>query len=417
MARPDCEKAVIGGVIIHGGWIDYVRQVVEPEYFSVPSHRQAFEVLCAMRDRREAIDETTASARMNAAGNDKAVSLLIDCLHAARKSDNTRDYARLVAEAHFDSLIVKAGSQIGGSGVDQQLVVDELTRLVLAKQSLTAPPTFDYGAPLHDAIDEILMPKSGKRLKTHFHAVDEFWHGVEPGEVNTWAAATNVGKSMMLLNLAHLAAKNGNRVLYVGTEMSAIETVRRHLSIASGVSAVKLRQNKLDELDLRTINETAGEVLYSMPFHVLDLPEPSLADVDAAINAKKPDVVFLDYLERFTLPREESMRLRVKEFMRKLKNLARQRGVVVHLAAQLNRNAYGMTEARPTLAELSESSAIEKESDRVMLMWTPKDKQRNEYGGNVIEIIQAKNRHGKRGLAFDAFLSDSNLTITEWGKK
>lgn len=245
---------------------------------------------------------------------------------------------------------------------------------------------------------------------TGIPAIDEAWNGSRGGEVNVWGAAPNVGKSLMLLNLMNLAANHDRRCLYVGTEMSAYETVQRHLAIVSGYSAGRIRAKNIPPDGFLTLKDAIAEKMVNYKIHILDKPEPNLAQIESAIVSSKAEIVYLDYLERFSLPREESMRLRVKEFMRQVKSLARRHNVEVHLASQLNRTTYGTEDKRPTLADLSESSAVEKEADRVMLLWRPKAKQTNGTH-TILECIQAKNRHGHRGMAIDLKLNNINLRI------
>jgi replicative DNA helicase len=149
---------------------------------------------------------------------------------------------------------------------------------------------------------------------------------------------------------------------------------------------------------------------------IIDHPEPGLAEIETAISANRAEVVFLDYLERFKLPREskdDNLRLRIKEFMRRIKTLARRCNCVIHIASQLNRKSYDSVESAPTMAEISESSAVEKESDRVVLMWAPKNDNQDPHRGKFLELIQAKNRHGIKGFRVHMFMDPRSLKITE----
>jgi replicative DNA helicase len=186
----------------------------------------------------------------------------------------------------------------------------------------------------------------------------------------------------------------------------------RHASMVSGVDAYKLRIGKLDLEDSRRLLDAVGDKMSKMPVSMLDHPNPSLADVNSFIIAQGCKVVFLDYLERFEMPKAESYRLKIKEFMAGLKTLARKRDVVMVLAAQLGRQTYNTQSVKPTLADLSESKAIEQESDKVLLGYADPIKQ---SGGidTVISFINAKNRAGKKGHEFDLRLDGRTLTLRE----
>ncbi len=409
----ECEKAVLGAILADSGAIAVAREVLTPGLFLNPSLGAIFGIMCEMSEKRKAIDMTTISQEMTERGVFERLGgneALLGCIKSVETSAHVAHYSRYVANAHYDRRITQACREMSDNpGKAQMEAIEGLFR---QKQGLESSPVLDYETGLYDLVDNVTNPAKSGGLKTGLPILDKAWISVKPGEINTWCAATNVGKSLMLLNLMNLAASIGQKCLYVGTEMTATETANRHLSILSGVDPWKMRLPRLNEEEIGRMVRAVSERMSSLPISILDDPEPGLKEIEAAIISKKPQVVFLDYLERFMLPKEESMRLRVKEFMRQLKSLSRRRGVIIHLASQLNRSAYGMEEKTPTMAEISESSAVEKESDRIMIMWTPKAKQTTD-AGRVIEIIQAKNRHGRRGLVFDLFLSERNLQITE----
>jgi replicative DNA helicase len=408
------EKALIGSLLIEPQRLLHIRETIAPEFFHDALLGSLFRFMCQMADERLDIDTVTLVDRATQANFDR--NAVVDCLSGTPSASHIGTYSRLVAEAYYGRKALEACRTLAKDQNSDNL--KDVEAWIVKKQALSAPQLFNYATGLHDVLDAMQHQEQSESLKTGVEVLDRCWHGSKPGEINTWAAATNVGKSLMLLNLMHRSAASGYRCLYVGTEMTAHETVHRHLSIVSGIANWKIRQPALDLAEIGQVTDALSNSLSTLPVSILDAPEPRLEDIDAAIVASKAQVVFLDYLERFNLPklgRDDAMRLRIKEFMRRSKTMARIRGVTIHLAAQLSRQAYGLEERRPTMAEISESSAVEKESDRIMLMWTPKAKQPQDPTAQfkIIEVIQAKNRHGSRGLVFDMKLNERTLEITE----
>lgn len=406
----EAEMAVIGALLIDPARFLTVSDILTAEQFFYPQHREAFTVISELRQADAPVDVVTVETE--ARKRKKDVGSLTECMEKCSVTSHAEYYAKIVASMHYDREILKAARDLAKDPTNESL--EKVTKLVIKKEGIMVCQTFDYAKHLVDMVDEILVKSKGIRnYATGLKKIDEAWQGgTAPGELNCWAAATNVGKSMMLLNLMDKSAQMGHRCLYIGTEMSAGETVRRHLSMVTAIAPWKLRRGDVDlEEKARVVNAVITRVR-DWPVHILDLPEPELKDVESAIIGSKAEIVFLDYLERFTLPPEDNLRLRVKEFMRRLKTMARRRNVVMHLASQLNRHAYGEEEKRPTMAEISESSAVEKESDRVMLIWTPKKKQ-IVHMAKGLEVIQAKNRHGQRGMILDLQLDERTLRITD----
>lgn len=408
---PEAEKAVIGSLLIDNAHWPAARELLTAESFTDTRLKTTWKVIGELIENGKAADVVTVISKLRDRGEYDGVGAeyLSSCVSGVGMTLHAPHYAKIVATAEIGRKLLDACRALAVDPTDSGL--ETCRTLVLKHEAMGAPDLFVYGRDLSRMVESLMDEKQQRLYQTGFPALDQAWQGANPGEINTWGAATNVGKSVMLLNLMHRAALQGQKCLYVGTEMSAKETVQRHAAVGSGIPAWRIRKGALRGDDGARLMNGLGN-LSELPVAVLDLPEPSLSDVESAIGAHKAEVVFLDYLERFSLPREESMRLRVKEFMRRLKTMARRRQVVVHLASQLNRDSYGRQEARPTLADLSESSAVEKESDRVMLMWAPKGKQLLERS-RIIEVFQAKNRHGRARLVFDLRMDIDTLEIFE----
>lgn len=411
------EMAVVGACIIDGQGIALARQFTAPAHFYNHGLREAFEAILRLADQCQAVDLVTLAAELQRIGKLDEVGgsgALAEAINAAQHTAYAGDYAKIVARYHFEREIALAAQRLT-EDQDNPKHLEAIQSLSLARNELNAPAMFDYATSLHDFLAELADPKQEPVYKFGLRTLDNITEGLKKGEVNTFGAATNQGKSLLLLNLLDLQAQAGARCLFVGSEMTARETVARHLSIRSGLAAWKIRLPKLSPEEFASAQTTVADKLYPLPVQILDDPEPTLERIQAAVIRGKPDFLFVDYLERMSLPHAENLRLAVKEFMRRLKTMARKQNVVIFLASQLNRRTYGAEgDAPPTLADLSESSAIEKESDRVFLIWKPKMLQPEPgRSGSVMEIIKAKDRHGPNGLKAHLELDGRTLCLRE----
>jgi len=410
-----CEFAVLGAAILEPSTLSIARETLVANSFS-DGRGRLFQVLCEMQDEKRDIDITTVQDEIAKRKMDLDGKFLIECSNAVQHFSHMPSYVRAVEEAYCTRQMIEACRKLAMTADSENL--KEVEKWVRRKDNLGSPVLFDYSrqSDIITLLESIEKKNTSDMVQMGFEGLDHSIRGSKPGDINTWAAATNTGKSILLLNLLDKAMHQGKRCLWVGTEMSSLETAHRHLSILTSIQPWKIRSGEIDMDESRQIHAAASERMLGQKVAMLDDAEPSLEQIDAAIASFKPEVVFLDYLERFTLPREENLRLRIKEFMRRLKTLARKRNVVVHLAAQLNRLSYGKEDCRPNMSMLSESSAVEKESDRVMLIWAPeaenKDFMARESVTNL-EIIVAKNRHGVKGMTHRFELHKSNLRITE----
>lgn len=413
------ELAILGACMIEVEAIQLARQFVEPAHFFASQRGAIFETVLRLHDKGESVDVITLAAELERQGKLDSIggrSFLADCFTSTHAS-HTASYSRLVARHYYDREIAKQARRLAENTDSETL--ERISALCIARSELDSPAVFDYQTSLHDALDDISSSKKEPVYKFGLPALDAITDGLKKGEVTTFGAATNQGKSLLLLNLMDLQARAGARCLFVGSEMTAQETFARHLSMRSGLEAWKVRLHKLGPDEIRRAVDTVSEHLSPLPIQILDDPEPSLERIEAAILRTKPDAVFVDYLQRMSFPHAKDFRLAVNEFMRRLKGIARKRQCLIFLASQLNRTTYSKeSDLPPTLADLSESSAIEKESDRVFLLWRPKILQPQADPGTAnyrsrIEVIKAKDRHGPNGLKAHLDLDGKVLTIKE----
>lgn len=417
------ERAVLGSILVdssqgllHMRAIEHI--ITDAEMYYEERHRLIWRSMLALGDTldpRSLISDIKARGALEHCGGE--VYILRDLVDAVGTAAHVQHYARIVARTYYERRIIQESRRMAAS--PDPASIEPLRDLVLAReQMIAAAPAGDIRTVLGDMVHNLDNPAAQRRIMTGYQCWDILWSGMFPGEVNTWAAATNEGKSVLLLNLMLRAARAGHRCLIFGTEMSAAELSQRMIAIHGNLSARAIRRGIDPKTRDRYIDTC--EALSKLPITIVDDPEPSLADIEVAVSTHGTEVLYLDYLERFAMPQEDNLRLRIREFMRRLKNLARRRGLVVHLAAQLNRMAYPATggggekkDRRPVMSMLAESAAIEKESDRVMLMWAPKSRQAAGAVDTQLEIVGAKNKHGARGVPTSLTMSGVSLCITE----
>lgn len=103
--------------------------------------------------------------------------------------------------------------------------------------------------------------------------------------------------------------------------------------------------------------------------------------------------VVVDYIQLMTPENSRADRhVQVTEMSRMLKVMAKDLRVPVIVLSQLNRDLEKRSDARPKLADLRESGAIEQDADVVILL-----SRENVLAGHKMTLDIAKNRHGECG--------------------
>ncbi len=293
--------------------------------------------------------------------------------------------------------------------------VETISELVRARDAVGTSQAEPLTEVLHRATSEIGKTEKKKLYTIGIPTFDRLWSGCAPGEITTWGGAPGVGKSLLMVNILRHCHEQGWPTLLVGTEMSNDEQSARIISVFGGPAAISIRRG-LSGPDWQRYLVVADEISGSK-ITLMDKPEPSLDDIEAAVVESKPAVLIVDYLTHCRLPalsKMDPMRLRVAEFLRRLHSLARRHDVTVHLTSQLNRMSYKEHQP-PTMGELAESAAVEQESSRVVLLWEPPpDKDDPPPDGvRFLEAINCKSRHSQRKIKLPLMLAEDSLRITE----
>lgn len=215
---------------------------------------------------------------------------------------------------------------------------------------------------------------------------------INPGHLCVVGARPGVGKTAFLGTAALAAAREGWEVLFLSLEMPSLEIQQR---LASAVGGIPLGEVK------RADNPAligAVQALGALPIWVEDGHEEPRISLDlegiaalvklfsATSGARR--VVLVDYLQFVrTRARFERRHELVGHVCRELKRLAVDSGVALIVAAQLSRNVEQRgKDAKPQMADLSESSDIEKNADKILFI--------HRQEGEPVLLRVAKNRQG-----------------------
>lgn len=407
------EKAVLGSILIESGGCSLrsAMMILKPEMFYQDSLRSLFGIMVSMGpdiplDAITIIDR--GGKEIESLGGQK---FILDILDSVGHSGHLRYYAAIVARLYWEREINRECFRL--SECKDPCNLEPIISAVREHESVGKDRTEGIGDIINRAIEKHERKQERILYTVGIPSLDKLWGGCLPGEITTWAAAPGVGKSLLMVNIMRHCSLAGWRCLLVGTEMSNAEQCDRIISVFGGPSAFALRRG-LGDNDWARFTKAAAR-LSEMGIRMMDNPEPSLADIESAIIESKPQVVFVDYLTHCSLPvlsKSDPMRLRIRAFMTQLHSIARRQNVVVHLTSQLNRQSYSGENKAPTMGELAESSSVEQESSRVVLLWEPPMEQQHS-NERILQAINCKSRESKRRQNVGLRLCESSLVISE----
>lgn len=181
-------------------------------------------------------------------------------------------------------------------------------------------------------------------------------------------------------------------------EMSKSEIVMRLLSAEAKIKLSDMRSGRMSDEDWTRLARRMSEISEA-PLYIDDSPNLTMMEIRAKARRlrQKADLrlVVVDYLQLMSSGKKvESRQLKVSEFSRQLKLLAKELKVPVVAISQLNRGPEQRTDKKPMLSDLRESGSLEQDADMVILLNRPDAFERDDPRGGEADFILAKHRNG-----------------------
>jgi replicative DNA helicase len=417
----EAERALLGGLILDPEQFEDVSQVVRPEDFYRPDHKELFELLKTMRTAGEAIDMVTVPERVSRGDGDEkygGLGYVLELPDAVPSTTNLKHYAEVIRNKGILRKMIGAGQKLVEEAYGEEH--DPSTLLMRASESFLelgqsdAKRSWEGVSTIIDAeivrIERLSQSTDEVTgVTTGFDALDAKLAGLHPTDLLILAARPAMGKTALALNLAMNAALMGGKgVGLYSLEMGRGQLVTRLLCCLGTVEGGKVRTGNLSNEDWDRLLE-ASEILRRSSIHIDDTPGVTISDVRARakrLKAMVPDLglIVIDYLQLMQGddPRA-SRQQQISDISRGLKILAKDLEVPVLALSQLNRGVEQRQEKRPMVSDLRESGAIEQDADVIMFIYRDEIYNPETAEKGVAEVIIAKQRNGPTGTVKLAF--------------
>ena len=417
-ANEDAERFVLGSVLLNQDTYFQVAGAVEPEDFSLESHRRIFARMKDLYDRGEKIDRVTLANELMKQGQIESVggfSYLVSLDEGLPELSNLDSYIRIVKDkATLRKLIFSAQKLIdrcfiGEEEPDEILASAEESLLKLgearAGERLESPATVISNFP--GGVNAFLDPSQRvSGLSTGFAKFDEMTGGLHGGELLILAARPSMGKTALALNVAqHVATHPQMRkpVAVFSLEMSSASLLTRLLCSAARVDQHKFRAGYLNGDERRKLQVALADLTES-PLFLDDTAGVNLMDIHSKLRRMQAEhglsLVVIDYLQLMSSRgRSENRNQEVSAISRGLKLMAKDLNVPFLVLSQLSRAAETrIGDHKPQLSDLRDSGSIEQDADLVAFIFREEvyKRDREDLRG-LADLIIAKQRNGPIG--------------------
>lgn len=321
-------------------------------------------------------------------------------------------YASKLRVEHSFRGVIQSARQIAAlektdTATEEKLLEAQAVAQTILSGTDTAAPLVSLSEVASQEIQFLNRVEAGEalpeRLETGIPDLDHKLY-CEPGDLLIVAGDTSSGKSSALGQICAWNAKEKNKKgVFVTSEMTHRQMLARITASLAGKSVSDLINPR------SAVNAEAGLLhgYYSgLPIWFQRHFPPRLEHMTAAIRtavSKGATLAFVDYAQRLADMDAESQERAVGKIAEAAKNLALELGIIVVMAAQVNRQIANRNDPRPRLSDLRSSGKIEQEANHVIFTYQP-----SRYGKEgPAELVIAKQRNGPTGVVETWFDQDS----------
>jgi len=321
--------------------------------------------------------------------------------------DNTEKF---IKEKAIYNTMLAAASDLSSGKLDTGVLLDQFERVCNINFDK------DFGIDLFNDIEKVIddLNNEEEYISTGWEWVDKQLGGglLQNGRsLYVFAGETNVGKSIVLGNIATNIVNRGMTVLLITLEMSELIYARR---ICSNITRIPIRDLKSEQQTLRIIlkeekNRGGKLLIKEFPPSSITPNDVKAFAMDIIASGIQIDAVVLDYVNLLTANVGSNSYERVKYITEQVRALSYYIKAPVVTATQLNRSGFGGK--KPGVDTVSESIGLAATADVIIpIFQSDEDREMN-----IIRYSLGKNRYGPKGLVYAMKIDYNTLIISDNG--
>jgi replicative DNA helicase len=251
-----------------------------------------------------------------------------------------------------------------------------------------------------EVMTELESP-TARKFSTGLKELDRITGGFSQGY---WVVAgrPSMGKTHVLLHLAHTMAQHGKPVLFISCEMSRQKIGLRLLAREARIDSARLQRKHVTDSEWPTIGQ-ALQTLAGLPLSIYDNPSSSEVDIRQKIREMadtygQSPLVVIDYLQKLWWNNNGRTRAeQLEKTSAALYKMTFDYKTTVIVGAQINRGVGERSDKRPTMSDIKDSGSVEQDADLVLTLYRDEYYDAETQDRGITEIGVAKNRDGPVG--------------------
>lgn len=432
----DLEEAVLGAIILEKvGREERIDLLTEDDFYK-EKHKELFRAIVDLHKDESPIDMCTVAFQLKKKGTAEKAGgafAIAELTSKVSSASNAIFHVRLLQEMRIKRQMMALAEKIKElASSDETDAFNTLEKLTEETEKITKSiqsGAFKSAKQLAEEgfsamLDNHKNKNFRKGISSHIHALDAATSGFKKGELTIIAARPGMGKTAFAGSLMKNASLSGHPTAFFSLEMKAQEVINRMLSDLSNIETKILRKGELTNEIIDKAKDGYSKIA-ELPFYIDDTPGLSLDEFKARarkiVREKKVEMIVIDYLQLMKGKRNPNgnREQEISGISRGLKKIAKELDVPIVALSQLSRDVEKRGGVKkPMLSDLRESGAIEQDADVVMFLYSPEhykifNLENGESTKNYLEVIIAKNRHGKTDVV-PVRLSLDYMRLSDW---
>lgn len=242
---------------------------------------------------------------------------------------------------------------------DQYISSDDILGVI---DEQDAPFTYHRKSTMIAALGNQLQSGAFDMQSTGLMSLDEQLGGGMPANgIAAIMGRPSHGKTAFILHCLKRLSLQGKKCMFITKEMSVMELMARMIQSVEASPRSEWKYNHRSIIDKLAYEKDSDNLIYVDDCRDLDDIEICIRH---AVGAEKVGVVAVDYLQRIPVKGAESEYERVSQCSLRLSNLARELGVTLYLAVQMNRMREQDKKRRgATMSDARGSGQVEQDVD------------------------------------------------------
>lgn len=415
------ERSVLSTLLDNNDQYDVISNLISANDFESIAHQDIYSAIVELAEKNRPHDLVMVADLLETRNKDVDFDYLNRCLSEVFAAPRAMPKSLI---SHVDlireksqrrkslQVLREAVESLEGNAVTEDVNNDVISGISNLEQKEDVKEVYSVDDMMQSLIDRMTNVGSGAKpyIDTGFPELDNLMR-VNEGNLVVIAARPSMGKSLLVMNMqAHLSKFRDGTSVFFSIEMEQSNLMDRLTASETGIPIDNITERRLSEDQQAALQKFATNQK-NMRLKVVRKTSINISQIRTHLNKIKRESgkigsIGIDYLQIMGgLDGEDSVK-RIGIVTRTLKELGSEFGCPVFLLSQLNRSVEQRPNKRPVLSDLRDSGTIEQDADIVLFPYRDdyyKQKDGNKDLDGMADIIIAKNRNGKTGVARLAF--------------